>query len=112
MKGGPEARKKVDLEEVYDLFQKNLKLAASKPIGLLSTGPCVGGTRGGQGIGDRGPLSPGENFAGNLQLRESLTSGPLSPGVLLHPELVRRGYDVSGAPFAGDLGRGTSFAGD
>ena len=31
MKGGPEARKKVDLEEVYDLFPKNLKLAASKP---------------------------------------------------------------------------------
>ena len=64
------------------------------------------------GDGTTGPLSPGKNFAGNLQLRECLTSGPLSPGVLLHPELVRRGYDVSGAPFAGDLGRGTSFAGD
>ena len=64
------------------------------------------------GDGTTGPLSPGKNFAGNLQLRECLTSGPLSPGVLLHPELVRRGSDVSGAYFAGDLGRGTYFAGD
>ena len=45
-------------------------------IRLLSTGPCVGGTKGGQEIRDRGPLSPGKNVT-----RGFGCGGPLSPGI-------------------------------
>ena len=87
------------------------RLGLRNSIGLHSTGPSVAGTALGRGWYD------GTSFAGKKFRRESPAPGISDIGTsfaggLMSPGLFRRGYDVSGAPFAGDLGRGTSFAGD
>ena len=50
--------------------------------------------------------------ARELARRENIWSLDFIPLEPLHPESVRRESVVSGAYFAGDLGRGASFAGD